>query len=126
MYEGTEPPLLNSSPSATTPNVKDFVDGDNPTERGWNVLENSFKTKCLAPVVKALRESGNKPVLVKNFPELRHWHLGGFNGASAKNCLYFRMVLVHKDRTFEDNEIRLYPLAYLNPNLAGNMRCSDL
>lgn len=111
MYEETEAPIRVVQGGGTTPTEKDFVDGENPTERGWKILENAFKTKHGKLMLEALRKSGNKPVPVREIPTLKSAHLGGFNGASATNGYYFKLVLVHKGRPFKENEFRLLPIS---------------
>lgn len=89
---------------------EDFVDGENPTERGWSVLIHTFKSEQALKVLKALQESGNKPIPVRMFlPGFNHNHIRGINGVSAALHLYFKVILVHKRIPFEDNELKLVP-----------------
>lgn len=89
---------------------EDFVGEDNnPTDRGWDVLK-AFKAKQAAELVRLLRESGNRPVPVKDLlPGFNYRHVSGFNGASVAHGLWFRVVFIHKGIPLEQNELKLVP-----------------
>ena len=132
MYSGSDPADLNGPLPGASPEVKsvplslkDFVDGENPTPRGWKVLEGAYERGHGAKIVRALHDSGNKPLPTKMFPGFNAQVLGGMNGASMLHEKYFRLVLVHEGVPFKDNEVKFLPWTYLEPNPPGDMRCSD-